>query len=85
MSVRLTALERAESPAPCDIGPYKAAIRRDHCAFCGGPAGEYEHIEPRAKGGANNWSNITAACMRCNRRKGTRTLLAFLLGTDGPR
>ena len=75
----LAALERAERPAPRDVGAYKVAIRRDPCAFCGGPGGEFEHIEPRALGGENHWTNLAGACLRCNRRKGTKSLLAALL------
>jgi 5-methylcytosine-specific restriction endonuclease McrA len=35
---------------------------------------EIEHIRPVYRGGDNSFANLTVACRRCNRRKGTRTL-----------
>lgn len=55
---------------------------RDPCAYCG----EYkrgqmtrDHILPKAHGGRNGWENITAACNNCNRKRGHRPLLIYLL------
>jgi 5-methylcytosine-specific restriction endonuclease McrA len=48
---------------------------RDHraCAYCGAPASTIDHVLPRSRGGANEWTNTVAACGRCNNRKGNRT------------
>ena len=32
-----------------------------------------DHINPRSKGGGNEWTNLVACCRRCNQRKGART------------
>lgn len=50
------------------------------CAYCGAkdvPL-EIEHITPRAQGGTNAPSNLTAACRPCNQRKGNQRLEDFL-------
>lgn len=44
------------------------------CGYCGGRADTIDHIVPRALGGRNTWENVTAACRRCNGKKGHRTL-----------
>ncbi len=36
-------------------------------------AWEVEHSQPRAKGGSDRLSNLYAACIPCNRDKGTAT------------
>ncbi len=38
-----------------------------------------DHIIPKARGGGGGLENKTAACGRCNRRKGDKSLLFFLL------
>ena len=57
----------------------KNIIWRDDnkCQYC---AKEYEskiltldHILPRSKGGKNTWTNLVAACKKCNQKKGNRT------------
>ena len=50
----------------------------DPCAYCGGPARQWEHIEPVYRGGAHHVDNLTRSCWPCNKRKGTRSLLRFL-------
>lgn len=50
------------------------------CAYCGKrniPL-QIEHIIPRAKGGTDRVSNLTLACERCNRAKGTQDIAVFL-------
>lgn len=42
------------------------------CAYCGQEATEVDHIIPVKHGGTNDESNLTAACVRCNRSKGTK-------------
>ncbi|GIM94502.1 HNH endonuclease [Paractinoplanes toevensis] len=50
-------------------------LARDHraCAYCGAAASTIDHVLPRSRGGANEWTNTVAACGRCNNRKGNRT------------
>ena len=31
-----------------------------------------DHIVPRSRGGDTSWTNVVAACLRCNLRKGNR-------------
>jgi 5-methylcytosine-specific restriction endonuclease McrA len=31
----------------------------------------WDHIIPKAKGGASDYSNLVAACLKCNKEKGT--------------
>lgn len=50
----------------------------DPCAYCGGPADEYDHIEPRKRGGGNGEENLVHACHSCNHEKSSRPLLLFL-------
>jgi 5-methylcytosine-specific restriction endonuclease McrA len=38
---------------------------------------EVEHIVPVSRGGTNDPSNLTVACRRCNRKKGTKTAHEF--------
>jgi len=50
------------------------------CAYCSKqniPL-QIEHIIPRAKGGTDRVSNLTLACERCNRAKGTQDIAVFL-------
>lgn len=51
-------------------------LERDNykCAYCGREATTVEHILPRYHGGETTWENTVAACLRCNGRKGSRTL-----------
>jgi 5-methylcytosine-specific restriction endonuclease McrA len=52
--------------------------RRDKyaCQYCGDRPGQQElsidHVIPRSRGGTSTWENCVLACMRCNRRKGSR-------------
>jgi 5-methylcytosine-specific restriction endonuclease McrA len=50
-------------------------LARDNriCGYCGKPASTIDHVLPRSRGGANEWTNTVAACGRCNNRKGSRT------------
>ncbi len=52
--------------------------RDDHrCQYCRRALHPSEltldHVIPRSRGGTRCWENLVAACMRCNRRKGSRT------------
>jgi len=54
----------------------RAVLDRDGhaCAYCGMRADTIDHIRPRSRGGAHVWTNVVAACARCNHRKGDRLL-----------
>ncbi|HEV8307865.1 MAG TPA: HNH endonuclease [Methylomirabilota bacterium] len=56
----------------------KNILRRDHymCQYCGrrGDRLTVDHVTPRSKGGETTWTNVVAACLRCNLHKGNRTL-----------
>jgi 5-methylcytosine-specific restriction endonuclease McrA len=47
------------------------------CQYCGVRKDAedltFDHVVPRASGGRTTWENIVAACVPCNRRKGSRT------------
>jgi hypothetical protein len=44
------------------------------CVYCGAPASGPDHVTPVTQGGVT----CVPACMRCNQRKASRTLAAFL-------
>ncbi|MBI1849803.1 MAG: HNH endonuclease [Planctomycetes bacterium] len=48
------------------------------CQYCGRRASSedlsIDHIIPRSHGGRSSWTNCVLACIRCNVRKGNRTL-----------
>jgi 5-methylcytosine-specific restriction endonuclease McrA len=54
----------------------RAVLDRDQhsCAYCGTRADTIDHVRPRARGGEHTWTNVVAACARCNHRKGDRML-----------
>jgi len=50
------------------------------CAYCSAqnvPL-QIEHIHPKSKGGSNRISNLALACEKCNLKKGTQDIKAFL-------
>ncbi len=50
-------------------------LRDGHrCAYCGGPADTVDHVHPRSRGGRHEWTNVVAACARCNHRKADHLL-----------
>lgn len=51
----------------------------DPCSYCGGAAGQIDHIVPLARGGDSSAANLTAACGSCNASKNATPLLHFLL------
>ena len=54
----------------------KNIIRRDNhrCQYCGISTNlTIDHIIPKSKGGEDSWENLTAACIKCNNKKGDRT------------
>ena len=64
--------------------PYRAVVpptrrgvlHRDgyRCAYCGASADTVDHVHPRSRGGRHEWTNVVAACSRCNHRKADRLL-----------
>jgi 5-methylcytosine-specific restriction endonuclease McrA len=57
-----------------------AVLERDRhtCQWCGQPAETVDHVRALAHGGARlNPSNLVAACLRCNSRRGATTRRKF--------
>jgi 5-methylcytosine-specific restriction endonuclease McrA len=54
----------------------RAVLDRDGhlCGYCDARADTIDHIVPRSRGGRNEWTNVVAACAKCNHRKGSRLL-----------
>jgi 5-methylcytosine-specific restriction endonuclease McrA len=54
----------------------RAVLARDahRCVYCSVRADTIDHVVPRSRGGRNEWTNVVAACARCNHRKGDRLL-----------
>ena len=50
---------------------------RQHCMYCGNRHARgsltRDHVVPRSRGGLDVWTNVVAACRRCNRLKDNRT------------
>jgi len=56
----------------------KNILRRDNykCQYCGRsdlPL-TIDHVVPKSRGGQDLWENLVAACIKCNNKKGDRTL-----------
>lgn len=55
----------------------KNILRRDHytCQYCGrrGERLTVDHVVPRSRGGDTTWTNVVAACLRCNLDKGNQS------------
>lgn len=76
--------ERRVKPDPTrgnrrDEWRYRRIMLLDPCAYCGQPAAEIDHIEPRAKKGSNGWENSAGICRSCNMAKLDDSLLAHML------
>jgi 5-methylcytosine-specific restriction endonuclease McrA len=54
----------------------RTVLQRDghRCAYCAGPAETIDHVHPRSRGGVHEWTNVAAACARCNHGKADRLL-----------
>jgi 5-methylcytosine-specific restriction endonuclease McrA len=54
----------------------RAVLNRDKylCAYCGNKASTVDHVMPKAKGGKHEWTNVVAACKKCNSKKADKTL-----------
>ena len=57
------------------IATKRAIMTRDHylCGYCGKRADTIDHIVPQSKKGPNTWTNLIAACKKCNNKKADRT------------
>ena len=54
----------------------KNVLRRDgfRCQYCNQREKlTVDHVVPRSRGGRDQWTNLVAACIRCNNKKGNRT------------
>jgi 5-methylcytosine-specific restriction endonuclease McrA len=51
---------------------------KGRCQYCGCKVTTAEftldHVVPRSRGGKTTWANLVTACMRCNQRKGSRSV-----------
>lgn len=56
----------------------RAVLARDGntCQYCGHSSRDLtiDHVIPRQKGGPASWDNLVACCMKCNNKKGSKTL-----------
>lgn len=54
----------------------RTVLQRDahRCGYCAAPAETVDHIHPRSRGGVHEWTNVVAACSRCNHHKADRLL-----------
>lgn len=54
----------------------RAILNRDNkeCTYCGKEADTIDHIHPRSRGGTHTWTNVIAACRKCNMKKGNKLL-----------
>jgi 5-methylcytosine-specific restriction endonuclease McrA len=54
----------------------KNILRRDGytCQYCSrrGERLTVDHVLPRSRGGDTSWTNVVAACLKCNLKKGNR-------------
>ena len=54
----------------------KNILRRDGytCQYCSrrGERLTVDHVLPRSRGGETSWTNVVAACLKCNLKKGNR-------------
>ena len=57
----------------------KNVMNRDNftCQYCAkeltSSALTLDHVMPRSRGGKNTWTNLVAACKKCNQKKGSQT------------
>ena len=61
---------------------HAADFTGDTCGWCGAPAEALDHIIPLSRGGDDRVSNLDPICRPCNRSKGDKTPLEFLLAAE---
>ena len=67
---------------------WRRIVREDPCAWCGGPGGSLDHIEPRSltrPGRRRSWTNLTGSCFACNEYRGDVGVLQFLADPERAR
>ncbi len=75
--IRLTRYDRLGARAV--VFSRRNLYRRDRhtCQYCGAQPGPAEltidHVLPKSRGGASDWTNCVLACVTCNARKANRT------------
>lgn len=52
------------------------------CAYCWGVAEHLDHVQPLARGGRDELSNVVPACADCNLAKGVSSLADWAQVTD---
>lgn len=54
----------------------RTVVARDNreCCYCGSYADTMDHIHPTSRGGEHVWTNVVAACTRCNSNKSDKLL-----------
>ena len=49
----------------------------NQCQYCGNHFNAdkltLDHVVPKSRGGDNSWTNLVAACKKCNQKKGSKT------------
>ena len=71
---QLSKTAHLRGPIPVDAWHMAA----DPCAYCGGVANHWEHVESLYRGGTNDADNLARACQPCNFAKNSQPLLTFL-------
>ncbi|WP_161965394.1 HNH endonuclease [Rhodococcus sp. P1Y] len=72
--VRMTVEDRALSVE------YRRAIEHDSCYYCGRSGVMHDdHKLPLSLGGTDHWYNLCRACSDCNLRKGTMTVVEWVV------
>ncbi|HEX6444816.1 MAG TPA: HNH endonuclease [Streptosporangiales bacterium] len=54
----------------------RAVLQRDghRCVYCTSRAETIDHVVPRSRGGKHIWTNVVAACRKCNHKKADKLL-----------
>jgi 5-methylcytosine-specific restriction endonuclease McrA len=75
---------KMNAPGTFTVKEWKAMLlEHDHrCCYCLEKSDKLtqDHVIPLTQGGRNDSSNIVPACRSCNAKKGTKSLLSFLIG-----
>lgn len=82
---RFTRLVRARMMF--DKARWDTHLRQEPCVYCGRTLGfdkmTIEHVIPRSRGGIDSSRNKVGCCGPCNRNRGAKPLLHFLLQRQG--
>ncbi len=83
MEYNTNLLQRENLEPQVSLSKRDCVIIRDNftCQYCRHPLSpsdpplmyELDHINPKSKGGKDNYLNLAASCARCNQKKGDRT------------